>query len=81
MIPRLYDVDEGDVMVDGVSVKEYSLKNLRNGVSMVLQKNVLSVRSISVSSTSLILLEDATALELCKSTIASIISDIRICVT
>ena len=41
MIPRLYDVDEGDVMVDGVSVKEYSLKNLRNGVSMVLQKNVL----------------------------------------
>ena len=31
MIPRLYDVDEGDVMVDGVSVKEYSLKNLRNG--------------------------------------------------
>lgn len=41
MIPRLYDVDEGDVLVDGVSVKEYSLKNLRNGVSMVLQKNVL----------------------------------------
>lgn len=41
MIPRLYDVDEGDVLVDGVNVKEYSLKNLRNGVSMVLQKNVL----------------------------------------
>ncbi|MDE7342314.1 MAG: ABC transporter ATP-binding protein/permease [Lachnospiraceae bacterium] len=41
MIPRLYDVDEGDVLVDGMSVKEYSLKNLRNGVSMVLQKNVL----------------------------------------
>lgn len=41
MIPRLYDVDEGDVLVDGLSVKEYSLKNLRNGVSMVLQKNVL----------------------------------------
>lgn len=41
MIPRLYDVDEGEVLVDGVNVKEYSLKNLRNGVSMVLQKNVL----------------------------------------
>lgn len=41
MIPRLYDVDEGEVLVDGVNVKEYSLKNLRNGVGMVLQKNVL----------------------------------------
>ncbi len=41
MIPRLYDVDEGAVFVDGVNVKDYSLKNLRNGVSMVLQKNVL----------------------------------------
>jgi len=41
MIPRLYDVDEGEVLVDGVSVRDYSLKNLRNGVSMVLQKNVL----------------------------------------
>jgi len=41
MIPRLYDVDEGAVFVDGVNVKDYSLKNLRNGVSIVLQKNVL----------------------------------------
>lgn len=41
MIPRLYDVDEGEVLVDGVNVKEYSLKNLREGVGMVLQKNVL----------------------------------------
>ena len=41
MIPRLYDVDEGQVLVDGVDVKEYSLKNLRDGVGMVLQKNVL----------------------------------------
>ena len=41
MIPRLYDVDEGEVLVDGVNVKDYSLKNLRNGVGMVLQKNVL----------------------------------------
>lgn len=41
MIPRLYDADEGEVLVDGVNVKEYSLHNLRNGVGMVLQKNVL----------------------------------------
>lgn len=41
LIPRLYDTDEGEVLVDGVNVKEYSLNNLRNGVGMVLQKNVL----------------------------------------
>ena len=41
LIPRLYDVDEGEVLVDGVNVKEYALDNLRNGVGMVLQKNVL----------------------------------------
>ena len=41
MIPRLYDVDEGEVLVDGVNVKDYSLYHLREGVSMVLQKNVL----------------------------------------
>ena len=41
MIPRLYDPDEGEVLVDGVNVKEYSLYNLREGVGMVLQKNVL----------------------------------------
>ncbi len=41
LIPRLYDVTEGSVLVDGVDVREYSLKNLRNGVAMVLQKNEL----------------------------------------
>ncbi len=41
MIPRLYDADEGQVLVDGVDVRDYSLFNLRDGVSMVLQKNVL----------------------------------------
>lgn len=41
LIPRLYDVDEGEVLVDGVNVKDYSLYNLREGVGMVLQKNVL----------------------------------------
>ena len=41
LIPRLYDVTEGRVLVDGVDVREYSLKHLRTGVGMVLQKNVL----------------------------------------
>lgn len=41
LIPRLYDCDEGEVLVDGVNVKDYSLENLRNGVAMVLQKNTL----------------------------------------
>ena len=47
MIPRLYDVDGGEVFVDGVNVKDYSLKNLRDGVGMVLQKNLLFSGSIS----------------------------------
>ena len=41
LIPRLYDADEGEILIDGRSVKEYSLYNLREGVGMVLQKNVL----------------------------------------
>ena len=41
MISRLYDVDEGEILVDGIDVKDYSLKNLRDGIGMVLQKNTL----------------------------------------
>lgn len=41
MIPRLYDVDEGAVLVDGVDVKDYSFENLRKGIAVVLQKNML----------------------------------------
>lgn len=47
LIPRLYDADEGEVLVDGVNVKDYSLYNLREGVGMVLQKNVLFSGSIA----------------------------------
>ncbi len=46
MIPRLYDVDEGEVLIDGVNVKDYSLVNLRDGIGMVLQKNLLFSGSI-----------------------------------
>lgn len=41
LISRLYDVTEGEVLVDGHNVKEYDLKTLRDNVSVVLQKNVL----------------------------------------
>lgn len=41
LIPRLYDADMGEVLVDNVNVKDYTLKNLREGVGIVLQKNVL----------------------------------------
>lgn len=41
LIPRLYDVLDGEVLVGGHNVKDYSLNTLRDGVAMVLQKNVL----------------------------------------
>jgi ATP-binding cassette subfamily B protein len=41
LIPRLYEADRGEVLVDGVNVKDYSLHNLRDGVGIVLQKNIL----------------------------------------
>ena len=47
MIPRLYDVDEGEVLIDGVNVKDYSLERLRDGIGMVLQKNLLFSGSIA----------------------------------
>ncbi len=47
MIPRLYDVDEGEILIDGVNVKDYSLVNLRDGIGMVLQKNLLFSGTIS----------------------------------
>lgn len=41
LIPRLYDADEGEVLVDGVNVRDYPLYELREGIGMVLQKNTL----------------------------------------
>lgn len=41
LIPRLYDVTGGRVLVGGVNVREYNLEELRDSVAMVLQKNVL----------------------------------------
>lgn len=47
MIPRLYDADEGEILVDGVDVRELSLRELRNNVAVVLQKNTLFSGSIA----------------------------------
>ncbi len=41
LIPRLYDVKRGDILINGKNIKEYSSKSLRNNISMVLQKAVL----------------------------------------
>ncbi len=41
LIPRLYDVTEGAVLVGGVDVREYDIETLRQAVSVVLQKNSL----------------------------------------
>lgn len=41
LVNRLYDVNQGEVLVGGVNVKHYDLKSLRNAVSVVLQQNML----------------------------------------
>lgn len=41
LIPRLYDVQEGSVLVGGVDVRDYDIETLRDKVAMVLQKNLL----------------------------------------
>lgn len=41
LIPRLYDVTGGSVLIDGVDVRKYDLKSLRDMIGVVLQKNVL----------------------------------------
>lgn len=46
LIPRLYDVTEGEVLIDGVDVRKYDLTALRDMVGVVLQKNVLFTGTI-----------------------------------
>lgn len=46
LIPRLYDVTGGEILVDGVNVKNYDLETLRELTGVVLQKNVLFTGSI-----------------------------------
>lgn len=46
LIPRLYDVTGGEILVDGVNVKKYDLEALRELTGVVLQKNVLFTGTI-----------------------------------
>ena len=46
LIPRLYDVTEGAVLVDGVDVRDYDMTALRDNIGVVLQKNVLFTGTI-----------------------------------
>ena len=41
LIPRFYDVSAGQVLVDGIDVRDYRIEDLRSGIGMVLQKNIL----------------------------------------
>lgn len=41
LIPRLYDVSKGEIRIDGVNVKEYPVRHLRDAIAVVLQKNTL----------------------------------------
>ena len=47
LIPRLYEVTSGSVLVGGKDVREYSLSHLRDNVAMVLQKNTLFTGTIA----------------------------------
>ena len=49
LIPRFYDVTEGDIFVDGLNVKEYPLKALREKIAIVMQKAELYSRSIEAN--------------------------------
>ena len=41
LLPRFYDVSEGEILINGINIKEYSLKNLRDYISLVPQKAVI----------------------------------------
>ena len=51
LLPRFYDVSDGEILVDGVNVKDYDLEDLRNKVGYIPQKAVLfsgDVKAISI---------------------------------
>lgn len=46
LIPRLYDTTEGEVLIDGINVKDYDVTILRKSISMVLQDSILFTGTI-----------------------------------
>lgn len=49
LIPRLYDVSEGNILIDGINVKEYDISSLRKQVSVVTQKATIFSGSIGTN--------------------------------
>ena len=49
LIPRFYDVTEGDILIDGKNVKDYKLKELRAKISIVLQRAELYSRTVEAN--------------------------------
>lgn len=49
LIPRFYEADSGEVLVDGVNVKDYTLKELRDKIAIVLQRAELYSRPIEAN--------------------------------
>ncbi len=49
LIPRFYDTTEGQILVDGTDVRDYTLENLRGGIAIVLQDSQLYSRSIEAN--------------------------------
>lgn len=47
MIPRLYDPDDGEILIDGVTAESYPLHELRDSIAMVLQKNTLFAGTVA----------------------------------
>jgi subfamily B ATP-binding cassette protein MsbA len=47
LIPRFHDVSEGEILVDGINIKDYSLKSLREQISIVTQEPILFNDSIA----------------------------------
>ena len=46
LVMRFYDVDEGEVLIDGINIKNYNLHSLRKGISMVMQEPIIFNYSI-----------------------------------
>ncbi|MDR2708781.1 MAG: ABC transporter ATP-binding protein/permease [Elusimicrobiota bacterium] len=46
LIPRLYDITEGEILIDGINIKDYTIDSLRKNISMVFQDNFLFSGSI-----------------------------------
>ncbi len=47
LIPRLYDVDSGQVLIDGINVRDWKIRDLRNSIAMVMQDDFLFSNSVT----------------------------------